>query len=304
MKIDLNHNITSGLVILTHAFAWDATLDAGSTLRLHADFNIYARVGRDSATYITSFEESAFQHTHPVWGAMARTERRPGFNTRTPCRVRFCLRLLHDYPQVSTHALRVGCDKGEYQCLIRKSKFQHTHPVWGATSMFAFDKDGQYVSTHAPHAGCDDYHRGQLVCRLPVSTHAPRAGCDWWRWKRGLGIRVSTHAPRAGCDKDGKTRDNNLYQFQHTHTHPVRDATTPCPLVSSSVASFNTHIPCGMRLFWYGRPDIHYKKVSTHAPRAGCDKDGKTRDNNLYQFQHTHTHTHTHRAGCDRPSKS
>ena len=81
-----------------------------------------------------------FQSTHPVWGAtvssMYSWPTKSGFNPRTPCGVR------HDRPQkrheacpVSIHAPRVGCDKNSVAYIQSWSKFQSTHPVWGATCL-------------------------------------------------------------------------------------------------------------------------------------------------------------------------
>ena len=78
-----------------------------------------------------------FQFTHPVRGATPRLARMSSgnacFNSRTPCGVRL------------------------WYCIMwaRGGRFQFTHPVRGATYVPYRLLIPNYVSIHAPRAGCD-----------------------------------------------------------------------------------------------------------------------------------------------------
>ena len=206
----------------------------------------------------------------PAWGVTARhispLLRSRRFNTRTPCGERWQGR---SAGQVSTHTPRAECDSASDFCMTTH-RFQHTHSVWGATkentnALFA----NRSFNTRTPYGARPPCLHLIKMGSTFQHTHPVRGATggggsgDWgFEFQHTHPVRDATRMVRPAT---------TTFTSFNTHTHPVRDATTPCPLVSSSVASFNTHIPCGMRLFWYGRPDIHYKKVSTHAPRAGCD---------------------------------
>ena len=56
---------------------------------------------------------------------------------------------------VSIHAPRVGCDVASRPVMRWYSKFQFTHPVWGATDNVAWLEKVLSVSIHAPRVGCD-----------------------------------------------------------------------------------------------------------------------------------------------------
>ena len=172
--------------------------------------------------------------------------------------------------QVSIHAPRVGCD-GLIVCRWCKiSRFQFTHPVWGATKdaadirsyyfMFQFTHPVWgatasvlvqltlvQVSIHAPRVGCDETlrHFGRHRMHL-VSIHAPRVGCDYTDRDSAIPVfRVSIHAPRVGCDVKGLGALSGVALFQFTH--PVWGATGAYAILRSG------------------------GKVSIHAPRVGCD---------------------------------
>ena len=118
------------------------------------------RVGCDHNPPQDGLSLSAFQFTHPVWGATKMLRRcrlsLMSFNSRTPCGVRQPIRLCRQSSsRVSIHAPRVGCDTIYLQRGARRavsihaprvgcdgywtgrkktaSEFQFTHPVWGAT---------------------------------------------------------------------------------------------------------------------------------------------------------------------------
>ena len=146
----------------------------------------------------------AFQSTHPLRGATDRYavsrgragisihaplagcdagglllgRRRTNFNPRTPCGVR--LRACFQAPSLPA--------------------FQSTHPLRGATCFACSDDKCEYISIHAPLAGCDCGR----VFRLPVCLHFnPRTPC---------GVRHALHV---------LTINANIFQS----THPLRGAT-------------------------------------------------------------------------------
>ncbi len=57
------------------------------------------------------------------------------------------------------------------------------------------------ISTHAPHAECDNGRYNGATQRGDISTHAPHAECDeaWAMYENENNI--STHAPHAECDR-------------------------------------------------------------------------------------------------------
>ena len=125
------------------------------------------------------------------------------------------------------------------------SKFQSTHPLRGATRDAVLSNAGEYISIHAPLAGCD-WWTMKKVDLISISIHAPLAGCDFspviiskvWvyfnprtpcgvRLTRSSGkpstTRISIHAPLAGCDVIN-SRANILHRLFQS-THPLRGAT-------------------------------------------------------------------------------
>ena len=79
---------------------------------------------------------------------------------------------------ISIHAPRVGCDEHDPIAWAVDSRFQSTHPVWGAT-LASFLPPGSscgFQSTH-PVWGATPGHMGGLS-RERISIHAPRVGCD------------------------------------------------------------------------------------------------------------------------------
>ena len=146
----------------------------------------------------------------------------PGFNSRTPCGVRPYL------PPTRK----------------RRSRFQFTHPVRGATTHLVRGDPKTNVSIHAPRAGCDIGTSRRPRSTL-VSIHAPRAGCDQ---KQHIVVQpYYGFNSRTPCGVRQQDEVNQPYQKQFQFTHPVRGATQQ----------------------GYSRRSVAC--VSIHAPRAGCD---------------------------------
>ena len=122
-----------------------------------------------------------FQSTHPLRGATRSGGRRVPhlchFNPRTPCGVRRHLphlgrRLLHFNPRTPCGVRRpssrtpppsghfnprtpCGVRPSRASAATRRSKFQSTHPLRGATVNRAGKASCVLISIHAPLAGCD-----------------------------------------------------------------------------------------------------------------------------------------------------
>ena len=173
--------------------------------------------------------------------------------------------------------------------MSRRSSFQSTRPMRGAT----YHKLGRppeiSVSIHAPRVGRDqechlrlsskNYFNPRAPCgarRSDASLHDycryfnPRAPCGA---RRGLCryCAMSTYFnPRAPCgarqhnNKDGKT--NKKFQS----TRPVWGATLNLIPMGSAIKDFNPRAPCGARpAAEAGKAEK--TKISIHAPRVGRD---------------------------------
>ena len=147
--------------------------------------------------------------------------------------------------EVSIHAPRVGCDIARTSNKVTHTKFQFTHPVWGATpnqmdtvpflevfqfthpvwgATFFYKPNNQikmFQFTHPVWGATWPELAGK--CDKVVSIHAPRVGCDRYGWRRLCRAEVSIHAPRVGCDRRPPQRLHKQPKFQFTH--PVWGAT-------------------------------------------------------------------------------
>ena len=117
-----------------------------------------------------------------MWGATQTVHPPPYrsscFNSRTPCGVRHLDQHNPLYGRyVSIHAPHVGCDMAAKRMIGDSTKFQFTHPVWGATKRSSWMFRNTVVSIHAPRVGRDD-DAVVVFADLDVSIHAPRVGCD------------------------------------------------------------------------------------------------------------------------------
>ena len=145
---------------------------------------------------------------------------------------------------ISIHAPRVGCDwrfkdrkleTGYFNprtpCGVRPSRrvslsqpsrFQSTHPVWGATSSARQIPLSQAISIHAPRVGCDErrgvgppvirHFNPRTPCGVRPRLRRPAAGREDFNPRTPCGVRhgrqnanwtafnISIHAPRVGCD--------------------------------------------------------------------------------------------------------
>ena len=140
-----------------------------------------------------------------MWGATQTVHPPPYrsscFNSRTPCGVRHLDQHNPLYGRyVSIHAPHVGCDMAAKRMIGDSTKFQFTHPVWGATKRSSWMFRNTVVSIHAPRVGRD---RDSLA-------RGSRSGSFNSRSPYGArSLRVTAHST------------NVLFQF----THPMWGAT-------------------------------------------------------------------------------
>ena len=161
------------------------------------------------------------------------------------------------------------------------------------------------ISTHAPLARCDP-NINSTMPRGMISTHAPLARCDtgWTKFPPELidfnsrtscevrrtgrpddagRLDISTHAPLARCDpRPRESRSWKPFQLTHLLRGATRALSRPC--VSSTY--FNSRTSCEVRLdHEYGILNL---AISTHAPLARCDTDGRLFTGAHGKFQLTH----------------
>ena len=178
----------------------------------------------------------------------------------------------------------MGCDWRLGVRIHQKSKFQSTHPVWGATceSLTANCEPPDFnprtpcgvrprrrrrlrpwspISIHAPRVGCDDFF--PFFCRIfRISIHAPRVGCDVVNINgESETIDISIHAPRVGCD----------YWVCFYTSHKIY---------------FNPRTPCGVRHLRLGDGLQRLEFQSTH-PVWGATEISSC-STSPWRFQSTH----------------
>ena len=147
--------------------------------------------------------------------------------------------------RVSIHAPRVGCDSALSSVGVVVSKFQFTHPVWGATGRVVYDEfRGEFQFTHPVW--------GATTVSLPLSA---------------LIIKFQFTHPVWGATIIRKIRNFNNHGFNSRTPCGVRQLTFPL-LVSCLMFQF-THPVWGATLL----EEVNKREalVSIHAPRVGCD---------------------------------
>ena len=162
----------------------------------------------------------------------------------------------------------------------------------GATSRRGSCTKLQKISIHAPHAGCDAGRRNRIHVDH-ISIHAPHAGCDYYDPTPEQARRDFN--PRTPCGV--RQNSGHLYRqpvgFQSTH--PMRGATRIRGASGNRRADFNPRTPCGVRLDT-GTKSFTRRRISIHAPHAGCDMNCETCG------RWSHISIHAPHAGCDSPS--
>ena len=209
----------------------------------------------------------SFQSTHPLRGAthvVAIVQRVPhNFNPRTPCGVRRNHSFCWFYPDaISIHAPLAGCDYRPCAGWRRTAPISIHAPLAGcdvlsAARPFAWPR---FQSTH-PLRGATRRHPG-AVRRHPISIHAPLAGCyDSTRRERSEPGHFNPRTPQG-------------VRLSHGTKYITGE-------------DFNPRTPQGVRRFSMRLMSLS-RKISIHAPLAGCDASDLDTCECRIIFQSTH----------------
>ena len=192
------------------------------------------------------------------------------FNPRAPCGARREV-LPTDEPDdtISTHAPLAGRDSDPLPGASRRSRFQPTRPLRGATVELPQARYGPWISTHAPLAGRD---AAQPALSGQTGYFNPRAPCGARPGKDSIVLGklcISTHAPLAGRDRPFARRWGYRLIFQPTR--PLRGATQEPCAVECRHCGFQPTRPLRGAT---SRVTVGCRQVeiSTHAPLAGRDR--------------------------------
>ena len=260
------------------------------------DISIHAPLaGCDYRYAVASTASFGFQSTHPLRGATLPVVQ------KLRCR------------QISIHAPLAGCDDcpraakaggGNFNprtpCGVRPEKaatekaaaeFQSTHPLRGATGTVLGDTQTDYISIHAPLAGCDPVG-GIADASHGISIHAPLAGCDQIRTKHlHMGCNFNPRTPCGVRPRDLLQSPRQRWNFNPRTPCGVRRSSR---FISARSPNFNPRTPCGVRPgrqqeqptcseFQSTHPlrgatrereqEAAVGGISIHAPLAGCDEE-------------------------------
>ena len=217
--------------------------------------------GRASAT------TSRFQSTHPVRGATLWLVRQQvlqiDFNPRTPCGVRRPGRPPYCCPSTDFNP--------RTPCGVRPINLSGTF-------------DELVISIHAPRAGCDPPYILEVIGR--TEHFNPRTPCGVRRITNALSCGFTDFNPRTPC---GVRRSFTMQRGLYRHFNPR----TPCgvrrqlPQLGGQTFLFqSTHPVRGATKLGQNGPAA--VQISIHAPRAGCDWQGKGAFFMAKGFQSTH----------------
>ena len=236
-----------------------------------------------------------FQSTHPLRGAThhqpERLVIRIDFNPRTPCGVRLEHPSKSVLPtRISIHAPLAGCDRNVRAHKVQDLVISIHAPLAGCDLLLQADLCGYgYFNPRTPCGVRRLLNRNvSSLMRKFQSTHPLRGAtrCICFR------LLVSRYFnPRTPCGVRPMSSTISSTEVRFQSTHPLRGATvwgmlfvdrmenfnprTPCGvrrragLYARAYRYFNPRTPCGVRQHGHrvGRP----RRISIHAPLAGCD---------------------------------
>ena len=287
-----------------------------------------------------------FQSTHPSWGATGMMFRFSTlveyFNPRTHRGVRPLESTAKPtaYSVISIHAPIVGCDlsgksdivwgtyfnprthRGVRRCWrtvrLSCSRFQSTHPSWGATLSSFWRVSDEFYFNPRTHRGVRHQELVTETITNNISIHAPIVGCDTISSYIATGTILfqSTH-PSWGATRVKIFLLIWTQKFQSTH--PSWGATFSVLRLLNCPRNFNPRTHRGVRLiefltcFWrvlfqsthpsWGATvvmnrSLAVSKISIHAPIVGCDFC------NIILPQYVMISIHAPIVGCDHcPSR-
>ncbi len=220
------------------------------------------------------------------------------FNPRAPCGARPVIESCVFVCRTRFNP-RAPCGARPRWCAVldKRSWFQSTRPVRGATVLPPQAPLQYAVSIHAPRAGRDTVLQAEADVMQSFNPRAPcgarqftkcyllhydcrfnpRAPCGARRDSRGKLVkihRVSIHAPRAGRDMREKLEIKVKTCFNPRAPCGARQRRNS---KNNCTAKFQSTRPVrgATKLCWQSRQGRH---VSIHAPRAGRDKMASSRE--------------------------
>ena len=127
---------------------------------------------------------------------------------------------------------------------------------------------GDYISIHAPLAGCDLAEAPAVIRRLQFQSTHPLRGATVSDLSTRVTTLISIHAPLAGCDEGYTVIPPEGVISIHA---PLAGCDPACARKPSSGCSyFNPRTPCGVRRETLWESGLT-QRISIHAPLAGCD---------------------------------
>ena len=252
-------------------------------------FNPRTPCGVRRFDYVPILSHLAFQSTHPLRGATA------------------SLRPLRPLRHISIHAPLAGCDGVISFQAAKHAAFQSTHPLRGATKIpTLFRVPMKFQSTH-PLRGATG---GGIFCFRRRGHFNPRTPCGV-RHSASMSKWCCVHFnPRTPCGvRPGASGTCRLPSRYFNPRTPCGVRQTAAGMVFHVQQDFNPRTPCGVRQtlpmpliaikkFQSTHPlrgatyprtyALPPKKISIHAPLAGCDLPTKDIVELIEIFQSTH----------------
>ena len=156
--------------------------------------------------------------------------------------------------------------------------FQSTHPGWGATGFFAMIQNQLHHFNPRTPGGVrrPTSTRSNISINLFQSTHP-----GWGATSHKYGVQykykfISIHAPRVGCDPLPPLPDKyKSYDFNPRTPGGVRPLRIFRALSSRRISIHAPRVGCDRRA---RIQSIAFPFISIHAPRVGCDIRRKRRD--------------------------
>jgi len=160
-------------------------------------------------------------------------------------------------------------------------RFQSAHPVWGAIGPLRdYSQFDSYFNPRTPY-GVRPLVQKWHCLPTNISIHAPRMGCDVEKvCAKFDNFFISIHAPRMGCDIPTSFVLPATPLFQSTH--PVWGATFYDKNNRDKSKFQSTHPVWGAT--FEDKNNSVSQGISIHAPRMGCDKSSRHRNNPHHHF--------------------
>ena len=162
------------------------------------------------------------------------------------------------------------CKTGSYT----ETGFQSTPPVWGATAGTPGVGGEGGISIHAPRVGGDGGIGDDKIFQLLISIHAPRVGGDLYHLTKSF-EGPSNFNPRPPCGGRLGLFLDCLPKCHFNPRPPCGGRRRSARIWQMGIRYFNPRPPCGgRRPIWISRPST--TGISIHAPRVGGDGSSRS----------------------------